>query len=85
VKELTDGLAQDPHLRQAPGRGLDAGDPAPLGGYPRPKLALILEQVELAGWGDHNRVRQVDRRRESEPGKGLDGHLTPFVANRVST
>ena len=85
VKELTDGLAQGPHLRQAPGRGLDADNPAPLGGDPRSTLALILEQVELAGRGDHHRVRQVDRRRESRPGKGFVGHLTPFVANQIST
>jgi hypothetical protein len=85
VKELTDGLAQDPHLRQAPGRGLDADNPAPLGGDLRPKLALILEQVELTGRGDHHRVREVDRGREAELGKALVGHLTPFVANRIST
>src|SRR5215207_8682108 len=48
VEEYTDGLAQGPHLRQAPGRCLDTGDPALLGGDPRPKLALILKQVELA-------------------------------------
>lgn len=85
VKELTDGLAQDSHLRQAPGRGLDADNPAPLGGDLRPKLALILEQVELTGRGDHHRAREVDRGREAELGKALVGHLTPFVANRIST
>ena len=85
VQELTDGLAQGSHLRQAPGRGLDADNPAPLGGDLRPKLALILEQVELTGRGDHHRVREVDRGREAELGKALVGHLTPFVANRIST
>src|SRR5918993_2263280 len=85
VKELTDGLAQGPHLWQASGRGLDAGNPAPLGGDPRLKLTLILEQVEVADRGDHHRVREVDRGREAEPGKGLVGHPTPFVVNRVST
>ena len=76
--------AQVQDVVEMSGRCGDGGDPAPFGSDPHVELLVGGEQVELSSGSDDDRVRQIDGRRERQPGKRLVNHLTHYIACDVS-